>query len=88
MPLNSARSNCLDDKGKSDAAQADCHVRARCIVFRRLPESLFVLYCIVDTLGTNWRRRVLNSLRYRDVPGGIENDRNPRGELHAAHCPA
>ena len=53
LPLNSARSDCLDDKGKSDAAQVECPDRGRCIVLGGLRESLFVLYCILDRLDVN-----------------------------------
>ncbi len=41
------------------------------------PYSFFIALSI-DYLLTG-RRSVLNSLRYRDVSGGIENGRNPRG---------
>jgi hypothetical protein len=41
------------------------------------PYSFFIALPI-DYMPTG-RRSVLNSLRYRDVSGGIENDRNSRG---------
>ena len=50
------------------------------------PYSFFIAFSL-DYMLVGWQS-VLNCLRYHDVARGVENEINPRGELHAALCPA